>query len=128
MYRFAVYKISDLIWTKIISSAKQYDFYHTRSYSLLEGNNTPILCVCYHNKDFIAMPLLIREIEGTDMKDCTSVYGYCGPVSNVCINTLLKKHIQFFQDELISFFKENNIVTVFSRLHPILKQEPIFEN
>jgi hypothetical protein len=94
----------------------------------LEKTYEPILCVAFQDSDFIAMPLLLREIEETDLFDCTSVYGYCGPVSNLPFENISKDHISYFQSELLSFFKKNHIVSVFSRLHPIYDQNPVFEN
>ena len=128
MNRFLVIDISDPRWTDIISSAYQYDFYHTQSYSQLERKHRPILCVAFKNYDFIAIPLIIRKIDGTDLFDCTSVYGYCGPVSNIPFESISKEHILFFQSELLSFFKESHLISVFSRLHPILNQHLVLEN
>lgn len=128
MRSFSIIEVTDQRWTELVSSAYQYDFYHTKSYSQLERNNRPVLLVAFYDKNFIAIPLIIREIEKTDLYDCTSVYGYCGPVSNLPFESLSKEHILYFQTELLSFFIENKIVSVFSRLHPILNQSPVFEN
>lgn len=128
MNKFFVLAVSDPDWARIISLSHQYDFYHTQSYSQLERNNEPVLCVAYQDNDFIALPLVIRKIEGTDFYDCTSVYGYCGPVSNLPFESITKEHILFFQSELLKFFKDKELVSAFSRLHPIFKQYPVLEN
>lgn len=128
MNSFSVIKVTDPRWAEIISLSNNYDFYHTQSYTLLEKEHEPVLCVAYQDSDFIAMPLIIRKIEGTALFDGTSVYGYCGPVSNLLLNEISKDHIQYFQSELLSFFEDNHIVSVFSRLHPIYKQDPVLEN
>jgi hypothetical protein len=128
VYRFSIIKVSDKKWSDIISLSYQYDFYHTQSYSLLERKNEPVLLVASHDNDFIAIPLIIRKIEGTDFFDCTSVYGYCGPVSNVPIENISSNHILFFQAELLQFFKYRKIISAFSRLHPIFNQSRFFEN
>lgn len=124
----SIIEVNDNKWTDIVSSSKEHDFYHTQSYHQLELNNRPVLFVAYFDKDFIAMPLLIRTIENTPYFDCTSVYGYSGPISNSEIKNLAKEHLDFFQDELLSFFKNNNIITAFSRLHPLLSNSEVLKN
>ena len=126
MNRFSVFEVSDPSWSRIISLSYQYDFYHTQFYSLLEENNEPLLCVAFQDNDFITIPLIIRRIEGTNFFDCTSVYGYCGPVSNLPSEYLSVDHILFFQDKLLEFFKERHIISAFSRLHPIINQSVFF--
>ncbi len=128
MNSFSVIGVTDPRWAEIISLSNQYDFYHTQSYSLLEKIHELILCVAFREKDFIALPLILRKIEGTDLFDCTSVYGYCGPVSNLPFKNISKDHIRYFQSELLTFFKNSQIVSAFSRLHPIFDQDPVFEN
>ncbi len=128
MNSFSIIKVTDPRWVEIISLSKQYDFYHTQSYSMLEKTYEPVLCVAFQDSDFIAIPLLLRGIEKTDLFDCTSVYGYCGPVSNLHFENLSKDHISYFQSELFSFFKKSHIVSAFSRLHPIYNQDPVFQN
>ena len=128
MRSFSIIEVSNPTWANIISIAHQYDFYHTQSYSQLEKQNKPILCVAFHNNDFIAMPFLIRKIDKTDFFDVTSNYGYCGPVSNLPFESVSKDHILFFQSELLSFFKASHFISAFSRLHPILNQYTVLEN
>lgn len=128
MYSLSIIEVSDPKWADIILSANQYDFYHTQSYSKLENGNKPLLFTAYRNNDFIAMPLVIRDIEGTDYFDCTSLYGYCGPVSNLPYISISKEHISFFQKELMNFFKSSSIISAFSRLHPLFNQKPVLEN
>lgn len=128
MNKFLILDVNDSRWTEIISSCFQFDFYHTQSYSLLEKEHKPLLCVAYQNNDFIAIPLIIRGIEGTDYYDCTSLYGYCGPVSNLPFESLSEEHIQFFQSQLQDFFKRKRLISAFSRLHPVINQNRVFEN
>ncbi|MEO4006317.1 MULTISPECIES: GNAT family N-acetyltransferase [unclassified Flavobacterium] len=127
MVKFSIVEIEDFEWKNIVSKSKQYDFYHTQSYHLLAKENHPVLCVAYFNDDFIALPLIIRDIVGTPYKDCTSVYGYCGPISSMDFNKIPDEIIQSFQNKLLVFFKENNIITAFSRLHPLIANEKLFD-
>ncbi len=128
MKRFEIIKVDDPKWSRLIFSSNQYDFYHTRAYSSLElsNKNEPLLCVAYWDNEFIALPIVIRKIEGTDLFDCTSVYGYCGPVSSVPPEDISGEHIMYFQSRILNFFRERKIVSAFSRLHPILDQSLFF--
>src|SRR6185312_7177518 len=115
-------------WTEYVSNCVEFDFYHTPCYYSLDKNNCheSLLFVVEINGDFIAFPLIVRPIEGTEFFDCTSAYGYCGPISNVSFQKIPQGLISFFQDELINFFKRKNIVTTFSRMHPIFNQQRVF--
>lgn len=126
MFKFEVISVNNSHWSKIISLAKWYDFYHTLSYSRLVEGGEPVLCFAHDKNNFIALPLVIRKIENTLLYDCTSVYGYCGPVSNLESAKIPEELIIFFQHELWSFFKKRNIISAFSRLHPLLYQDRIF--
>lgn len=109
-------------WNNIISKAYLYDFYHCNSYSRLDTSGDAFLFVVEDDEDFIALPLIKRSIEGTELYDCTSVYGYAGPVASKPSEELNPKLIIFFQQRLYHYLKENNIISVFSRLHPIIQQ------
>ncbi|HEY1008837.1 MAG TPA: GNAT family N-acetyltransferase, partial [Daejeonella sp.] len=74
-------------------------------------------------ENFIALPLLKRKIEGTEYFDCTSVYGYAGPISNVPFSELEDRMIAEFAVAFESFLLSEKIVSVFSRLHPLLNQD-----
>lgn len=120
--KFSVIGVSDKKWAYIISKSFQYDFYHSQSYSLLETAGKPLLCTAYDDDNFIALPLVLRKIEQTNFYDCTSVYGYCGPVSNLPPEKISTELIKFFHSELLGFFSKTNIVSAFSRLHPFFNQ------
>jgi hypothetical protein len=49
--------------------------------SLLEKG--VLLLAFFFNDDFIALPLIVTAIPNTSFVDCTSVYGYCGPISSL---------------------------------------------
>lgn len=131
MRRFEIIGINNSNWSKIISLTSEYDSYHTSSYSkleLLEGNKEPILCVASIDNDFIAMPLVVREIPNSGLYDCTSAYGYCGPVSNLPVELVPRQLITYFQHRLQDFFVERKIVSAFSRLHPLIDQSVFFSD
>jgi hypothetical protein len=87
-----------------------------------------LLFVSYLDSRFIAFPLILRPIEGTPYFDCTSVYGYCGPVSNGSIEDEAEELIKTFQSQLLEFFRKEHIIAAFSRLHPLVESHPIFYN
>jgi hypothetical protein len=126
---FLVINVNDSRWNDIVFSSLQFDFYHTRSYHLLEKENDTVLFVYFFDDNFIAIPLVIRSIPDSDLQDCTSVYGYCGPVSNIKFNNLPSEAINQFKKGLNSFFMERKIISSFSRLHPMFPfQERIFKD
>lgn len=128
MNNFFILKINDNKWSEIVNRSQAYDFYHTRSYHLLEKINCPVLFIVEFGFDFIGIPLIIREIPNSNYFDCTSAYGYCGPISNLHIEAISKHHVDGFQAALVSFFMDYKIVTAFSRLHPLISCGGLFKD
>jgi len=96
-----------------------YDCYHTFEYhhlSKLKGE-LPILIYYEGKTGKIAFPLLKRKIPKYDFYDCTSVYGYVGPIFTPNIDEI---DLSFFQIAIAKFFKKEKIISVFSRLNPFL--------
>lgn len=114
-------------WTNYIKRSLIYDFYHTWYYHSLVLTDEPFLFVYEENNTFIVLPLLKRKVSDSIFFDCTSVYGYAGPISNVCFTALDVKMIKKFKIAFQSFLKAECIVCVFSRLHPMLNQHPFLE-
>ncbi|MCF7936712.1 MAG: GNAT family N-acetyltransferase [Synergistales bacterium] len=117
-------------WNQTIRRAGRYDFYHLASYHELarqNGEGEPLLFVLSGGEAFVALPLLIRSLDGTveglrgeGLRDATSVYGYPGPlVSGENARPLLAP----FMDELASYCDSRGILSVFSRLHPLLPRQ-----
>ena len=113
-------------WDEIIRSMNNYDFYHLSKYHSLDKTGKAILFHYQNKSDEFAFPFLLREIPETSYKDISSVYGYTGPLSKNEIPSL--SNIKLFQEELKKYFEENNIVSVFSMLHPILKTQDVLLN
>ncbi len=121
--RFFVINIDDAAkWNDYIFKSFQHDFYHTHAYHKIEPNLIPFLFVFESGDDFIAIPLLKRPIENTPYFDCTSVYGYTGPISNLDFKDIPECLILAFKGCFLQFLKEQNIVSVFSRIHPIINK------
>ena len=106
-------------WDETIDKCQNVDFYHTYDYHQLSKgiSEKPILFKFEQGNLLIALPLLIRNIEGTNYKDAHSVYGYCGPITNGNGN-ISASVLANFRSELNTFFRSDNIIAVFSRLHP----------
>jgi hypothetical protein len=128
MNKFSLIEVNDASWCEIVNKSKQFDFYHSQSYHLLEKENRPVLLVASFGEDFVALPLIIRAIPDTNFFDCTSVYGYCGIISSLEIKNISSNLITYFKEELLCFFKNNHIVSVFSRLHPLVPNDSFFHD
>lgn len=116
------------VWKSKVQNALAYDFHHTWYYHSLETDTKPFLFLLEHKNNFIALPLLKRRIEGTEYFDCTSVYGYAGPISNRPFCELDNEIIEEFKYAFENFLQREKIVCVFSRLHPILHQDTLLQH
>ena len=112
-------------WNAIVKEAITYDIYHTSDYHNLEQTGQSILFVYRNEQTLIALPVIKRTIENSFYVDCTSVYGYAGPISNTLFENLDEQIIGDFIQSLLSFFEAENIVSVFCRLHPIINQQSV---
>lgn len=118
---FNKYTTENPAWDIILRDI-EHDIYHTRSYHrALKKENRAVLLVAERDNFKIALPLVIRAIPDSEYFDCSSVYGYCGPISNLWEKDLLL--IEFFQRSLLMFLRDNKVVSVFSRLHGFLQGE-----
>ncbi len=128
MKNFKVFKSDQKEWSEILGRSSFYDFYHTTSYNILENDGESLLFVASIENNFIAYPLVLRKIPNTNYFDCTSVYGYCGPISNLQYLDISDALKLYFKDKLMEYFEQNNIVSCFSRLHPVFENENILDN
>ncbi|MGV0753020.1 GNAT family N-acetyltransferase [Empedobacter brevis] len=127
MYNFEVIESSDKRWNEIVKSADIYDFHHTAYFHQIDTVfDTKLLYFSYQD-NFIALPIVLRPIENTSYFDITSVYGYAGPLSKISENGDLKILIENFKSEFINYCNQHNIISVFSRLHPLIDQKAILE-
>jgi len=108
-------------WNAIVRSMNRYDFYHLAEYHQLEHSGQSLLLYFSSNEISIALPVILRTIEGTKHNDITSVYGYAGPLSNQ--KNLDEQTIKDFQEQLLHFFDSHQIVSVFNRLHPLFNNQ-----
>lgn len=124
MYHYLNSNCTKEDWNSYVYRALLYDFYHTWDYHFLTHNEgEPFMFIYEENENFIAVPFLRRRIEGTDYYDFTSVYGYVGPISNLNFENLDPDFVKRFREGFHDFLIKENIVSVFSRLHPLIPQD-----
>ena len=128
MPKFEIIENNSEKWSKLIKQAVIYDFHHTGYFHKIDTNFISKLLLFCENDNFIALPIVIRPINGTEYFDITSVYGYAGPVYNFKENYDASKLVAFFRKSFVDFCKEQNIISVFSRLHPLIEQINIIGN
>lgn len=119
-------------WDQIVSAAASYDFYHLSGYHALAeacGEGQARLLVYEEGDHTIALPLLLRPtaeipgLEATSSWDATSVYGYPGPVLSG--DDVPEEVLERFRRSLEPRLRQMDVVSVFSRLHPLLPQRDI---
>lgn len=118
-------------WLEVLEHSFQSDFYHLPQYHALaeeRGEGKAHLFVYESAGYVIAVPLLLRQIGempcherlGRGWQDATSVYGYVGPIASHA--DLPAPVLHDFQACLHEELTARKVVTVFSRLHPLIPQ------
>ncbi|MBZ5603497.1 MAG: GNAT family N-acetyltransferase [Acidobacteriia bacterium] len=112
-----------------------HDFYHLPQYHAVaerSGEGTALLFHFLEDGYSMALPLLIRTLDdvpgiakGAGWRDATSVYGYAGPVASHA--EIPERIVRNFQERLQEHLEAMNVVTVFSRLHPIIAQQSLLK-
>jgi len=128
MLKFEIVENNSESWSEIVKQAFIYDFHHTAYFHKIDSKFLSKLLLFSDGDNFIALPIVMRPIDGTDYFDITSVYGYSGPIfrfNQGYDNSNLKS---FFSITFNEFCKNENIVSVFSRLHPLIDQNLIIGN
>ena len=107
-------------WQKELNGMLTYDAYHTPDYIQLsiEKSNQSFLLSFRENNYNICFPIVVRNIKNSSFYDASSVYGYSGLLSN---NINIPEPVQLnFKKSLFEYFSEKNIISAFSRLHPLI--------
>lgn len=121
-FKFKILENDSPQWNEVIALAEIHDFHHTAYFHKIDNSFTSKLLVFSYDENFIAFPIVIRPIEATDYNDVTSVYGYAGPVYKFENNFNPQQLLTFFKEQFFAFCKEHKIISVFSRLHPLIEQ------
>ncbi len=123
-------------WMRVLGQCPCHDFYHLPQYHALAEDSGEGEALLFHHAEgvySIALPLLIRSLDGlpgiqpngTRWQDATSVYGYAGPIASH--SNIPESVVQNFQASLQRRLSGLGVVTVFSRLHPIIGQQAFLD-
>lgn len=118
-------------WRQVLAECPEHDFHHLPDYHAHSENHGEGLAhlLVYREAGYtIAVPLLLRPLVGLPglaesargLCDATSVYGYAGPVASH--REIPDGVLRRFAAALESALRDLNVVTVFSRLHPLFDQ------
>jgi carbamoyl-phosphate synthase large subunit len=113
-------------WNAVLSKTRQRDFHYLPQYHRMaehRGEGTARLFVYSENGYTIALPLLLQPVDPNEpngWRDATSVYGYSGPVASD--DWVPSGFVQRFQQALRAELSRARVVSVFSRLHPLIPQ------
>ncbi|WP_412030341.1 hypothetical protein [Deinococcus yunweiensis] len=114
-------------WQNALSEIGNYDFYHVYDYHHLElaPGQTAMLLRYQSGNAVILLPLILRNIPNApdNLIDATSVYGYSGPISTGATPEVAAS----FGRTLAGILKERGVISVFSRLHPLMDQSPLLD-
>jgi hypothetical protein len=116
-------------WNAVLDASLQHDFHHLPQYhrvSEQRGEGRGHFFVYSEGPYTIGLPLLLRPVQPDQpgsWQDATSVYGYGGPVASH--ESFPEAVVRNFQRELAAALGERRVVTVFSRLHPLIAQHEI---
>lgn len=121
----------DAAWAEVLRQVVRHDFHHLAGYHRVaewHGEGTAHLFAYRDGPHLVAVPLLIRPIDvdaAEGLLDATSVYGYCGPVASS--DSLPPAVIERFQAAVREELVARGVVSVFSRLHPLIEQAPLLD-
>lgn len=113
-------------WNGVLARVARHDFHHLAQYHRIaeERGEGRAHLFAYHDGPYtIALPLLLRPVEASGREawsDATSVYGYAGPLASHA--GMPASVVRSFQKGLTDALAARRIVTVFSRLHPLIPQ------
>ena len=120
-------------WLSVLRRCSaMYDVYHLPGYHAVAercGEGDARLFAYQQGGYVIALPLILRTLadlpgigaSANTWRDATSVYGYTGPICSH--KEMPRAVIDGFQDSLIAALQELQVVSVFSRLHPLLPDQ-----
>jgi hypothetical protein len=96
-----------------------HDMYHVPDYVVLDARLYGGVPAAFHYEREgrrLLIPLILRDIPGTDLKDAISPYGYPGPISS-CADAAFGESACA---SLVETLRAAGIVSAFIRLHPLL--------
>jgi hypothetical protein len=112
----------------------EHDFFHTAAYhhSSQESGEGEAWLAVYGDRDrFLAWPYLLRRIGVVEepglsgLRDVTSAYGYVGPLAYGCSED--DAFLGEAWNALVQFWRNQDVVSVFTRFHPLLGNHRLAE-
>ena len=105
-----------------------HDFYHEAAYHRFcseRGDGDGCLAVYREGESVLLWPYLLRPIEGAaGYCDVTSVYGYPGPLASDSSTGFVGRGLAALKEH----WRSRNVVSAFTRLHPVLRNQLILES
>ena len=133
LYRAELIPASSPRWQEYFSAAP-HDFFQTAEYHALCAaamQGEPLLLLYGTRDKFVAWPYVMQTIDqasrstGEDAwRDATCVYGFSGPVSLNCEDDPAFLSEAF--DAFLDVWREQRMVSIFARFHPILMNHEWF--
>lgn len=127
-----VLRLEDDAWQQALAGFSTFDVYHLPEYHRLaeqRGEGWAFALIYQWDGCDILLPLLLRpvaEIPGlADVadRDATSAYGYVGPIASHA--EIPPAICSAFTEATRAWLLGQGVVSVFSRLHPLLDQTPL---
>lgn len=116
----ALLEPEDAAWADALSRVR-HDVYHLDEYVRLDAGLSGGTPTAFRYDDaghVLLLPLILRDVPGTDLRDAISPYGYPGPVSDADpADTAFWSGACRAMAQLLS---AHGIITAFVRLHPLL--------
>ncbi|MFC7528406.1 GNAT family N-acetyltransferase [Actinoplanes sp. GCM10030250] len=110
----------DTSWTDALHRVR-HDVYHLPDYVSLDARlsgGTPAAFRYDEDDRVFLLPLVLRAIPETGLRDAVSPYGYPGPVSDVSpADTGFWSRAALAMSELL---RTHDVISMFARLHPLL--------
>jgi hypothetical protein len=128
MMKSRILHVSDASeWNDLVASCTAHDVYHLAEYHQVaerQGEGRACLFVLETENRLGLLPFVERAVAGlpwiaeSDLVDATSVYGYAGALSNLDLPD--PDFAGDFQRELLQILRQQRVVSLFSRLHPLI--------
>lgn len=109
-------------WARVLG-ALQHDAYHLPKYVELDStrpDHQPGAYVFESGYGTLFLPLIVRDIPGTELRDASSPYGYPGPLFCVSEGVDARLFLTHAIGEMRGFLAERGNVALFVRMHPLM--------
>ncbi len=117
-----IFRPEDTGWDAWLARAP-HDFYHRAAYHAFAqrmGEGNAYLVIYGTAQRFLAWPYLSNPINGSEKMDASSVYGYSGPIGIGLQDRAFRARAW---NALRTVWAEQRLVSLFTRFHPILRNQ-----